>query len=519
MSQIVLVLVSIVVAGLMGQMVGATPGELRLASEKSPGAAPPRFREPAVAGLFYPAEPAALARQVDELLAGASVEPLDRLRAIVAPHAGYPYSGPTAAHAYKLLAGRDVRTVVLMAPSHYALFQGVSVARGEAYRTPLGAVRMSEKSPALAEHRPFVWEPRCSVRRPGWWSQSSRPAPARDEETPETWEHAGEVHVPFLQRTLKDFELLSLVFGEADPAEAARGLAALWDARTVIIASSDLSHYHPYEDAKRLDQRCVKAIVNLELEHMKAQEACGKSPVLTLLHLAKQKGWKGKLLDYRNSGDTAGDKQGVVGYAAVAFYEPPAAEFDAAERRQLIELARQTLREVVVNGRTPEPDPKTLPRKFLAERACFVTLTKQGRLRGCIGHLTARDPLYLAVIDNTRNAALRDMRFPPVQADELASLRVEISLLTEPRPLDFASPDDLLAKLQPHRDGVVLRLGEQSATYLPQVWAQLPDKTEFLNSLAHKAGCAPGSWRTPGATVLTYQTESCKESNWVLGPA
>ena len=149
--------------------------------------------------------------------------------------------------------------------------------------------------------------------------------------------------MPFWQQVLKSFQILPVVIGEADPAQAAKALAGRIDDRTIVVASSDLSHYHTYQAAKGLDDRCVKAICDLDIEAMAGQEACGKLPILTLLHLARQKGWKAQLLDYRNSDDLTGDKDRVVGYTAVAFYAPAPENLSASERKFLLDLARKTL--------------------------------------------------------------------------------------------------------------------------------------------------------------------------------
>lgn len=482
------------------------------AAPPDPVKPPQRIREPAVSGLFYAANPKELSATLDKLLAAARPQGIARLRALICPHAGYEYSGPIAANGYKQLVGRDVRTVFLMAPSHYALFDGVSVLAGDGYRTPLGLVPMSPKSVELAKLKPFRLEPRGGVRRPQWSWQSSKKTGAPGDDTPETWEHSGEVQVPFLQKTLTNFSLVSLVFGQTDPQGAAQALAPQLDDQTVLIASSDLSHYHPYETAKKLDQGCVQAICDLDLTKLKDAEACGIGPIATLVHLAKLKGWQTKLLDYRNSGDTAGDKRGVVGYAAIAFFEPErAAQFNAAERRELLALARRALEVVVRTGKLPEPEVKNFPPTFALPRGCFVTLTKHGELRGCIGNIVARQPLYQAILENARAAALNDYRFERVQPAELKDIEIEISVLTEPKPLSFTSPDDLLNKLRPNQDGVILHLGNQSATFLPQVWEKLPDKVTFLAQLSQKAGAARGAWREPGTKVEVYQVEAFEE--------
>jgi AmmeMemoRadiSam system protein B/AmmeMemoRadiSam system protein A len=471
-----------------------------------------RVRAPAVAGVFYPADEAALSSMVDGLLAGAPVHDLRRLRGLICPHAGYPYSGPTAAIAYKTLVGRTVKTVIVLGPSHYAWFAGASVPDADAYQTPLGIVPISAKAPSLARTSPFVLEPKCPVQRPAWWRQSSKPAPAAGDDTPDTWEHSVEVQIPFLQKTLKNFDLLPVVFGDVDPESAARVLAGLMDDQTIIVASSDLSHYHPYDEARDLDHQCIRTILDLDVDAMKNREACGKGPIQTLLSLARTKGWKAQLLDYRNSGDTDGDKSGVVGYSAIAFYEPMKENYTLAERKYLLDLARRTLTGVAANQNSEfKVGTGDVPPQLLETKACFVTLTENGRLRGCIGHIVPLEPLYQAVVENAKNAAIRDPRFWPVAPGETDKIKIEISVLTEPQLLLFCSPEDLLDKLHPGEDGVVLRMGALSATFLPQVWEQVPDKVEFLNELAQKAGGAADDWRGKDVKVSIYHVEAFAE--------
>lgn len=493
-----------------------------------PTPATPPVRPAAVAGLFYPKDSKVLAGSVDDFLAAAATNSIGGVRALICPHAGYEYSGTTAARAYRQVVGRRTDTVIILAASHYALFGGVSVPLTESYETPLGRVPVSAKARQLAVGSPFVLEPKCRVQRPQWSSISSRPTPAAGEDTPETWEHSVEVQLPFLQRALSNFSILPVVFGRGEPAEVARALAPMVDERTLVVASTDLSHYRPYAEAGTLDRQTVKWICELDLKALESPEAeeraCGRMPVLTLLHLAKLKNWKPHLLDYRNSGDTAGDKSRVVGYCAVAFTEAEAASpsvepqkttppslFNAAEREFLLGLARQSLMRATAAKGMPEVSSNTVPEACGVAKGCFVTLKKSGQLRGCMGNILPASPLYRAVLENARSAALRDPRFSPVTAEEAPRLRIEVSVLTEPEPLPFSSPDDLLAKLKPRRHGVVLRIGERAATFLPQVWEQLPDKNQFLEHLSAKAGCRPDAWRGTDVSVSVYRVESFEE--------
>jgi MEMO1 family protein len=496
---------------------------------------PQKVEGPAVAGLFYPRHEDDLGKQLDQLLDAAQTEPIEHLRALVCPHAGYEYSGPTAAAGYKQLVGRPIHTVIVLGPSHTASFQGAALPDADAMETPLGLIRISAKAADLAKRKPFAVNPPCQVQRPRWAEVAPKKLPPFGEETPHTFEHSVEVQLPFLQRTLGQFEVVPVVFGEVDPEEAAKALLEVLDDDTLLVASSDLTHYLPYAVAKSLDSTTVQAICSLNVAWFEEEEAswearanislaCGKDPILTVMHVARLKGWKARLLDYRNSGDTAGSKQqGVVGYAAIAFYEPaePAAEkpaagknqYTPAERAMLLRLARQAVVAAANGDDPPEADAKTLNENVSAPRACFVTLKKNGQLRGCIGTVFPRESLYQAVLHSARSAAVEDHRFPPVKPEELKDLDIEVSVLSLPQRLKFNSPEDLLQKLRPNVDGVVLRVGKNQGLFLPQVWEQIPDKVKFLDELAsQKAGLDPSAWRRSDARVLIYQAEAFQES-------
>jgi len=259
-------------------------------------------RQPAVAGLFYPDDPATLQRQVDKLMSGAATarRPGGFPKALVAPHAGLPYSGPVAASAYAALGGgaERIRKVVLMGPSHRVPFRGIATTTATAYRTPLGLVPIDQTACALIAELPGVVE----------LDEAHRP------------EHSVEVHLPFLQVLLHDFELIPLVVGEADPETVAAVLDRLWGGEeTLILISSDLSHYHDYVTAQMLDAETCDAIERCEEAVLGPYRACGHQPLAGLLRVARSRGLGPVTLDLRNSGDTAGPRSEVVGYGAWAF--------------------------------------------------------------------------------------------------------------------------------------------------------------------------------------------------------
>lgn len=441
-----------------------------------------KIREPAVAGKFYPAEKSALEKMINSYLE--EVEPRGlEVRGLVVPHAGYVFSGPVAAHAFKELEGKEYKTVIVLGPTHYVRFNGASIPNVTHYKTPLGLVEISPKAKELMKEKIIV-------------SLSG----AHEKE------HSVEVEIPFLQHVLKKFELIPIVTGNVEPKELAEVLDKYVDSETLVVASSDLSHYHPYEVAVNLDKPCVNSIAGLKIEEAKNCEACGKIPILTLMYLAKKRGWVGKVLDYRNSGDTAGDKSRVVGYAAIAFYEG----LNESEKEFLLNLARRTLESYLTNKTKPVVDEESLSQSLKKVQGCFVTLKKHGRLRGCIGHILPQEELYKCVMDNAISAALNDPRFSPVEPEELKNIKIEISVLTVPELLVYSSPEDLLNKLKPNVDGVVIRYGWRESTYLPQVWEQLPDKKQFLSSLCLKQGSPPECWKD--AEIYTYHATVFSES-------
>ena len=270
---------------------------------------PASSRPPAVAGLFYPDDPAELRREVQHLLAvaaGTGAAPSEAPKALIAPHAGYVYSGPIAAQAYARLAGRcgQVRRVVLLGPAHRVALRGLAVPAVGAFETPLGAVPIDRDAIALLADLPQVVS----------------------DERAHAAEHSLEVHLPFLQLLLGSFSLVPLVVGAASTEDVAAVLERLWgDDTTLIVASSDLSHYRSYDDARRVDRDTLAAMLRLE-PRLTHDQACGATPVNGLLALAHRRGLRAELLDLRNSGDTAGDRTRVVGYAAVAFFEPVGSE-------------------------------------------------------------------------------------------------------------------------------------------------------------------------------------------------
>jgi MEMO1 family protein len=445
-------------------------------------------RNAAVAGMFYPGDPRALAAELDELFGGVE-EAGPRLgfpKALIVPHAGYIYSGPVAARAYdELAAARGiVRRVVMLGPTHRVAVRGLAIPTDEAFATPLGRIAIDRA--ALDSVRRFpqvVASDRAHLQ-----------------------EHALEVQLPFLQRQLGDFALAPFAVGMASVEEVAQVIEALWGGpETLIVISTDMSHYHPYAEARQIDGHTVSRIAHFatDLDH---EEACGATPLNGFLAVARRRSLGMKLLAACNSGDTAGGKGQVVGYSSFALYEPGSDIGSDQAGKTLLAIARSAVEaKLFGSAQTVEAD-------WLRQAgATFVTLTRDGALRGCIGSLEARRPLGVDVAENAVAAALRDPRFAPMTPEEWPSVRVEVSLLSAPKPMRFADEADLLSQIRVGEDGLILECDGRRATFLPQVWETLPEKTLFLRELVRKAGLASDT-RLGRCKVWRYKVTKWKEA-------
>jgi AmmeMemoRadiSam system protein B/AmmeMemoRadiSam system protein A len=445
-------------------------------------------RPAAVAGLFYPGNQVALARDVLTMLDETRDPPLvpGFPKGLIVPHAGYIYSGHVAANAYALLrpAAGIVKRVVLLGPCHRVAVRGLALPGASAFDTPLGMVEIDAEAVKALAGLPHVVEY----------------APTHAQE------HSLEVQLPFLQQILRDFKLVPLVVGAATAAQVAEVIERLWGGpETLFVISSDLSHYQAYDAARAIDGRTVQAILDFrtDIDH---HQACGATPVTGFLTAARTRGLSVELLDVRNSGDTAGGRDRVVGYASFAFWDGRR-DYEDEHGRTLLGLARSSVGQALGSGTVEVPEEPWLREK----RATFVTLTQEGRLRGCIGSLQPMRPLGEDVVANAANAALADRRFSPLAASELRSIEMEVSLLSVPTLVQFADAAELITQLRPGIDGLILAADGRRGTYLPQVWESIPDPVQFLASLKQKAG-VPADTRLTRCQVWRYQVRKWKES-------
>lgn len=448
-------------------------------------------KAPSVSGIFYTADGQELSRQIDDFLKELSnVGSTDTAEALIVPHAGYIYSGRIAAYAYQAASKGRYNTVVVLAPSHFKAFDGIALWKEGVFKTPLGDLEVDADFVSRLSGQDLPYGPRDAFER----------------------EHALEVQLPFIKKVFGDVKIVPVLMGSPD-ADICRRVAVLLNQiigqrkDVLIIASSDLSHYFPYDDANKMDREAVERIQAGDLPALWEAamagkiEMCGFVPVMTLLMYAQERGLKGRLLKYANSGDTAGDKAKVVGYASFVFDRRQEALSDQ-HKKELLGLARKTLNAFVREGKTPEittDDPR------LQElQGAFVTLRKDKELRGCIGHIIAQGPLWQTVREMTVAAASKDPRFNKVTPDELDRISLEISVLSTPKPVAD------VAQIVMGRDGVILSDGHMhQGVFLPQVAQETGwSREEFLSELCRqKAGLRADCFKDPKTRLMTFQAD------------
>ncbi len=477
------------------------------------------IRPSAIAGYWYPQEPAQLQEIIDQLLKQAGPAPSPpptELRALVSPHAGYQYSGATAAKGYIQLQGRALKRVIAVGPAHGGGFRGLAIPEASHYATPLGSIPLDTAAIATLRASPLV----------------------HGDEAIRLGEHSLEIQLPFLQRSLAPgWQLLPVLVGvmeEQDYAAAAELLRPLLDDTSLLLISGDFTHYGPRYDYLPFppDQQLPERLRNLDLgafEFITKQDApglaeyhrrtgitaCGLSPLLILVHLLNP-GSKVELIQYDTSGALTQQWDHSVSYLSIGVYDPAPLSKAAAPKRaetaptpELLPWLHRLARIAVIDAVLPQSGIAADYERLLAEMpeagrqpsGAFVTLKKHGELRGCIGYILPKEPLYRAVILNGLNAAQQDYRFPPVQPEELKELELTVSVLSPPQSIP--SVEDF----QPGVHGIILHKEGRSAVFLPEVAREQGwNREQTLSHLARKAGLPEDAWKE-GAAFEVFTTQ------------
>ena len=464
------------------------------------------IREPVLAGEWYPGQSEILSRDIRQYLENVKKERIDgEIIALISPHAGYMYSGQVAAYAYQLIEMKSFDTVVVIGPSHWFPFKGASLWDRGGFRTPLGVVPVdTELSKNLMEKRKEIrFIPEAHAQ-----------------------EHSLELQIPFLQTVLKSFKLIPMVmepdwswdtcqYLSSAIAETVRGKKVL------LVASTDLSHYHSYNKAVELDRIVLNHIERFDIAGLNHDlrgnrtEACGGGPVVTVMLTAKALGAnQGKVLKHLNSGDVTGDRSHVVGYAAAVFYKTVGGKEKMKEEKKvgvdlgLSEEEKNTLHHIAKTVVENKVRGKAVP-EFKIEspilkenRGAFVTIQKKGQLRGCIGYIEGHGPLHKTIEEMAEAAAFRDPRFTPVKENELPELEIEISVLTPLKKIQDVN------EIQVGKHGIYIKKDWFSGLLLPQVATEYGwDRQTFLEHTCQKAGLPSNAWKDKNIEIYIFSAD------------
>ncbi|MFA5287592.1 MAG: AmmeMemoRadiSam system protein B [Candidatus Omnitrophota bacterium] len=457
---------------------------------------------PSAAGVFYPEDPVELSAMVDGLISSAAPEKTDQeIFALILPHAGYGFSGDTAAFGYKLIKGKGYKTVVIIGTGHNYGFNGISVYPKGKFSTPLGEIEVDSDFAAklLNQDEEIYFEPKAFEK-----------------------EHSVEVQLPFLQKTLKNYKIVPIIIGDCTLSSCNKFALLLKEAiggrkDVLVLVSTDFYHGYDYKEASKIDNLTLSYIENMDAEGLyyglrdSKLQLCGGFGVVSALILSKEFGEnKVKLLKYTNSAEVTNKKTKgtwTVSYASLSISrgKTERAMLKIEEKKKLLGIARKSIESYLKSGKKlelSEADPF-----LLKDMGAFVTLKKDGELRGCIGNLIAKNPLYLTVRDMALEAAVSDPRFSPLTLDELKNIDIEISVLSPMQKID--NPD----KIRLGIDGVLVRKGFKSGVFLPQVATETGwSKDEFMSQLcSHKAGLAPDAWKDKDTEIFTFTAEVFSE--------
>jgi len=479
------------------------------------------IKYPNVSGQFYPSDPKQLSALIDSYLAQADTKPSQKdIQIMIAPHAGYIFSGPVAAYGYKAISQKTYKTVVVIAPSHYFGIDGFAIWKEGSFQTPLGQIEVDADFAGglLSENSRFIEQPQAFER-----------------------EHSLEVELPFLQRVLKDFKIVGVIAGQPDM-KLTQAFADALDrvigerSDVLIVISTDMSHFHNASKAENIDHNTLDAVREMRVGEIWDEcqqrggviELCGYVPVSVGLLLAKKRNLQPEILNYAHSGDVTGDNSRVVGYFSAVFYpredvDNPAPaqnqaqsdkqgagvdELSLQHKRQLIEIAQKTIQAYVLKKEVFEP--KVSDERLQRIEGAFVTVHKNGQLRGCIGNIIGRQPLYLTVRDMAISAVSQDPRFTPVKPSELDQIDIEISVLSQ--PVEIKDPQKITMGVH----GVIVRQGLfHQGVFLPQVATETGwNREQFLSNLcSHKAGLPSNAWKDPKTRIEIFTANVFSEAD------
>lgn len=414
------------------------------------------------AGVFYPAEKDEILNMFAQFDNQKQANYSSRI--LIVPHAGYIFSGELAFNCYKFL-DKSVKNIFIISPSHYERIYGCVLPDYEEFQTPLGSIKINQ---ILKEEFSKFCD--CSVNNLAFEK-----------------EHSIEVQLPFIKYFLPDAQIIPVLYGCENFKNLTESISKFYKNReNAFIISSDLSHFYPEKEAVKIDNYTARMIESGDIRNFEAEQACGAVGICGAVKFAQENNYTFIRVGLTDSSQKTGDTSRVVGYGGWFLYEGEKNQYIKENYADyLMEIARNSIQSGLHLGGYP---PENIPCVLEENGACFVTLMLNNRLRGCIGSVIAHRPLILDIYKNAHSAAFSDPRFAPITIDEFKNIKINISLLSSPERIEFSNEQELLEKLTPHKDGLIIRDANYQAVFLPVVWEQLPDKKEFLKELKLKAG-------------------------------
>ena len=439
-----------------------------------------KIKEPSVAGSFYTDNVQALENQIKNFAQENKNEYEYKTRAVIVPHAGLVYSGRLAYEGISQLDS-SIKNIFIFAPAHRVAFEGIALSSFDKWKTPLGEININQDI--------------CNELAEKYNAKFNDNAIAP--------EHSIEIEIPIIQSIFNEVKIIPVLIGKADFNVVYDIIGEYYqNNENGFVISSDLSHFLSDDNARKLDNKTAQMIETGDINGFRFEQACGALGIAGLVEFANKNNYSLIRIDMTNSSAATGDRASVVGYGCWFLYEGDKNEF---VQKYYSKLVTDIAKIVLKTSFTKEKVTINYPQILDEMGACFVTLEKFGQLRGCIGSIIAHQPLIMDLVQHAKDAAFNDYRFNPVTENELKDIKVSISILTEPKKIEFTDEEDLLNKMVPNIDGIIIKDGQYQAVYLPVVWEQLLDKREFLNSLKMKAGLPPTHF---SKTFEAYRFES-----------
>ncbi len=436
------------------------------------------------AGSFYPAEEKEIIDLFNSFSNG--IEANYNSRMIIVPHAGYVYSGALAYKGFCYL-DKNVKNIYIIAPVHYQRIYGCAICDYDEFETPLGNIKVNQQA-----NLDFAKFCECSIINNAFEK-----------------EHSIEVQLPFIKYLLPDTQIIPILYGCENFKNLVNTIKTLYENNeNAFIISSDLSHFYPEKDATKIDYYSAQMIENKNIQNFEVEQACGAVGICAAVEFAKETNQTFIRLGLTNSAHTTGDSSKVVGYGCWFLYEGEKNQYIKKHYSKfLIKTAKSSIQSGLQLGSYPL---ENIPCVLKENGASFVTLQINQNLRGCIGSIIAHRPLIDDIYKNSHSAAFNDPRFLPLSLEEFQDVKINISLLNSPQRIDFKNENELLEKITPYKDGVIIKDGNYQAVFLPIVWEQLPQKRQFLDALKNKAGM-PANYNSKTMEAFIFQTTYIQE--------